>query len=740
MNIAVRRFHLALLLMLSASAALAQSRPLAGHVPTEVLAQAQRLGRVAPPTPVALALTLPLRNSDDLQDFLRRVHDPTNTQYGRFFTPEEFTERFGPTRSDYEAVRTWAQAQGLRVTGTHANRLVLDVAGSAGTVQAALGVRLGRYQTMLGREFRAAENAPRLPVKIAARLAGIAGLNTVAVRRPRAREAFALPAGIGSGPRGGLTPLDIRNAYNLNSAGLTGAGQTLAVFELANYQGSDVDSYARMFSLPVVPRQNIAVDGGADLPADGSDEATLDIELQMALAPGASKILVYQGPNTDAGVLDTYNRIAIDNIAKQISTSWGSAEATVDTPTRNAEYAIFQQMAAQGQTIYAAAGDEGAFDDGTNLGVDDPGSQPFVCGVGGTRLATTGVGGTYVGETTWNAGSAQAGAGGGGISQVWPLPDYQQGIISPASGGSGKMRNVPDVALNADPNTGYAIFYSGTWHVYGGASCAAPLWAGFTALVNQQRVANGSGVLGAANPSLYRAATANGYGVYASLFHDIADNSNNLRYVAVGGYDLATGLGSFNGANLLAALSSGPAPGGGIVGGSFRAGLNFFSMPYDYPNASLDGLFGYSGVRLAAWRPDLLQYVLNPTPNADRAHIGQGYWARFPRAVTVTAKGNAADAHADFGIGLGVGWNSIGDPFPAVVPVAGLKLDVGGQIFAFADAVQAGLIDGTLYRYDASLKSGQGDYVAVGAGDVIAPGQGLWLHASRPLNLIVPPP
>nr|MDQ2688205.1 hypothetical protein [Armatimonadota bacterium] len=214
----------------------------------------------------------------------------------------------------------------------------------------------------------------------------------------------------------------------------------------------------------------------------------------------------------------------------------------------------------------------------------------------------------------------------------------------------------------------------------------------------------------------------------------------NLHYPAVAGYDLATGLGSFNGANLLAALSAAPSTGGGVIGGNFRAGLNFFSLPYDYSGVSLNALFGYNGVQLAAWRPDLLQYVLTPTAPTDAVHIGQGYWARFPRAVTVTTAGAAADPHANFPLNLPLGWNAIGDPFPAAVSVSGLQFVADGRTLAFADAVSAGWVSGTLYRYDASQNSGAGGYVATGAGDALAPGQGCWLHAARPLTLVIPPP
>ena len=281
---------------------------------------------------------------------------------------------------------------------------------------------------------------------------------------------------------------------------------------------------------------------------------TLDIELQMALASGASKIVVYEGPNSGTGVIDTYNRIATDNLAKQISTSWGLDEASNSGAMLSAENAIFQQMAAQGQTIFAASGDSGAYDNGSSLSVDDPASQPYMVGVGGTRLSTNGAGGSYARETTWNSGGN---GGGGGISSVWPIPSWQLGVISPNSQASTAMRNVPDVSLDADPNTGYAIAFGGGWYLYGGTSCAAPLWSAFAALVNQQRAAVGLGWLGFLNAQLYPLAQGTSY---SSLLHDIADGSTNRFYPAVAGYDCATGLGSFQGANLLAALAGGSVP------------------------------------------------------------------------------------------------------------------------------------------------------------------------------------
>ena len=278
------------------------------------------------------------------------------------------------------------------------------------------------------------------------------------------------------------------------------------------------------FGLPSAKLKNILVDGGSNSGID--PEVTLDIELAIALAP-ESQIYVYEGPNSNQGVLDTYNQIATDNLAKQVSTSWGLGENLVNTQYLQAENAIFQQMAAQGQTIYAAAGDSGAYDDYPNnsshaLVVDDPASQPYVVGVGGTTLSV-------------NAANMC-------LSEVnqYGMMALAMELVEVVSAAFGQFlrgkqmyppciqmthRNVPDVALNADPNTGYAIYYNGQWQTYGGTSCAAPLWAAFTACVNQELAAAKKPPLGFANPILY----AIGKGAsYASNFHDVTTGNNLL--------------------------------------------------------------------------------------------------------------------------------------------------------------------------------------------------------------------
>ncbi len=533
---------------------------LRGHVPTKAIAAAGWTGRLAPATSISVVFALPLRNQGELQDLLRRTYDRTDPLYGHYLTPQEFTDRFGPSQADYDAIIAYARSQGLTVAGTHPNRTLLDVSGSAGAVEAAFKLNLQQYRGADGREFYAPDNDPEVPDFVAARVVGVIGLDNAAVWHTHssftsaAEMANTSPYQIGTGPGGGLTPGDIQTAYNLTGVAVSGSGQTLGLFELDGYSTSDVAGYVGYYGLPSVPLSNVLIDGYSGRAGSGASEVTLDIELQIALAPGASQIIVYEGPNSSTGVVDTYNRIATDNLAKQVSTSWGLSEGQSSTIIINSENAAFQQMAAQGQSIFAASGDSGAYDNGSTLSVDDPSSQPYMVGTGGTQLFVNS-GETYNRESSWNVNNTvSGGAGGGGVSSIWAIPTWQQGITSAVST---TMRNVPDVSLNADQYTGYSVYYHGGWQIFGGTSCAAPLWAAFTARVNQQRAANGNPPLGFANPAIYQIGIGTRYG---ADFHDIADNSTNLYYHAITGYDNDTGWGSFNGANLLADLAPVAAP------------------------------------------------------------------------------------------------------------------------------------------------------------------------------------
>ncbi len=528
---------------------------LSGHVPSKAVSEAVFLKGLDSPTFVPVTFVLPLRNQEALEALIQRLYDPTDEEhYGKYLTPEEFAEQFSPTQEDYDQVMAYAKSLGLTISGTHSNRTLLNVSGPAESIEKAFNLHLQQYQKADGRIFYAPDNDPEVLRPIASIIRGVVGLDNHAVwhtyNRPKKTTEVILASDTGSntfpsGPGGGYAPKDIVTAYNLTHMATNGTNQTIALFELGSYLASDLQEYTQYFGLPTAKIQNILVDGGSTSGID--PEVILDIELALAIAP-KSHILVYEGPNSGQGVLDTYNRIATDNRAKQVSTSWGLGEGFSNTQSLQAENAIFQQMAAQGQTIYAAAGDSGAYDDGSQtLMVDDPASQPYVVGVGGTRLIVNSTNGAYSNETVWNDGPGDA--GGGGVSTVWPIPSWQKNVSTVYSKTN---RNVPDVTLNADPDTGYSIYYNGQWTIYGGTSCAAPLWAAFTARVNQKRVENKKSVLGFANPFFYAIGLGSSYN---ADFHDIT-TGNNLYYSAGTGYDNASGWGSFNGANLLHNLAS----------------------------------------------------------------------------------------------------------------------------------------------------------------------------------------
>lgn len=529
---------------------------LSGHIPSQAVSKAVFLNDLDPNWNVTITFTFPLRNENELNELLQGLYDPSDVEnYGKYLSSEEFIERFAPTEEDYQKVLAYAEEMGLSVTEQHSNRLLLTATGQTKTLESAFKLNLHHYQLPNGRKFYAPNNEPLIPSSVASVIQGVIGLDNHAVWKPHHRFKQTPSGASGeiqahSASPEGFSPQDIVNAYNLTSVDADGSGQIIALFQLGSYLQSDIDYYSKTFGLPPAKLKHILVGGGSHSGPDS--EVTLDIELAHALAP-QSQIYVYEGPNTNQGVINTYNRIATDNIAKQVSTSWGLGEDSNDPKSLQSENAIFKQMAAQGQTMYAAAGDSGAYDDyspddpsSKRLAVDDPASQPYVVGVGGTKL-TVDSKGAYASESVWNDGLDE-GAGGGGVSQFWAIPAWQKNIPQISSQ---KNRNVPDVSLNADPNTGYAIYFKGKWDVIGGTSCAAPLWASFTALVNQKRVAAQKHTLGFANPVYYAIGTGSSY---AADFHDVADG-DNLHYPAHPGYDNATGWGSLNGANLLEDLT-----------------------------------------------------------------------------------------------------------------------------------------------------------------------------------------
>jgi subtilase family serine protease len=328
---------------------------------------------------------------------------------------------------------------------------------------------------------------------------------------------------------------------------LTGAGQVAGLFEMDGYYANDITAYEVLAGLPSVTLTNVLVDGFAGNPVnpDYVVEVSLDIEMVIDMAPGLASLMVYEAPLDPTTPYDELNRIATDNLAKQISSSW-LITIIVNTPIPDQ---VYEEFGAQGQSFFQCSGDYGAFYPGVFQWSDDP----YITIVGGTTLTTRKAGGPWTAETTWTPYS------GGGVSSNYmdnySIPSYQVGIDMTANGGSTTLRNIPDVALTADNI--WVIADNGESGPVGGTSCATPLWAGFTALINEQATANTQPLAGFLNPALYSL----GKGPNAALyFHDITTGNNTNSgspsyYYAVAGYDLCTGWGTPTGTNLINSLA-----------------------------------------------------------------------------------------------------------------------------------------------------------------------------------------
>ena len=490
-----------------------------------------------------LAVILPLRNQAQADALVQQLYDPHSPYYHHYLSVDEFTERFGTPQADYDTVVGWAVAQGLTVTNTTRNRHIVDVEGSVDAIDAALNVHMTMYQhPTQNRQFFAPDREPTvtLPVPVLQ----IGGLDNYTLPQPRLRRgtvaqvADAVAHAGGSGPGGEYLPSDMRAAY-YGSGPLTGAGQTVGILSFDGYKSADLQQYLALVGITTnVPINNVLANGFSGLCGDGGagcddGEQVLDIGNVLGMAPGITQILFYEG-NSGPDIL---NQMATDNLAKVLSCSWGSTDlGTANDP-------IFIEFQMQGQTYANATGDKGAYNASSWL---PPSLNSRILQVGGTSLTTASPGGAWASESAWLDG------GGGFYSPAgYDIPTYQQlaGVINASNGGSNTLRNDPDVAAEADFDN--PTFSNGHVGTAGGTSFAAPRWAGFIALVNEQSIANGGGTVGFVNPAIYTVGTTPAQ--YASDFHDIISGSNG--FPAVTGYDLVTGWGSPNGESLIAALA-----------------------------------------------------------------------------------------------------------------------------------------------------------------------------------------
>jgi subtilase family serine protease len=560
---------------------------------------ARSVGTLSTSARIPILVALSPRDPSALARYAAAVSEPGSSLYRHFLTVAEFRARFAPTNQQIAAVEASLRSHGLAPGSVTANGLLIPVSASAGRLASALGTSFAQVKLRSGGTAFANTRAPQFDTSVASLIQGVIGLDTLThphalsldlphVSGAHSRLAVAHATAATGGPQpcaaassaapgqDAYTANEIAGAYNFNSlygAGDEGAGIKVALFELEPNSTSDVTAYQSCYATSATVTY-VKEDGGAGS-GYGQGEAALDIEDVIGLAPQAS-VDVYQAPNSNTGLIDNYTAIVDNDTDKVVSTSWGECESSSGSTIINEEGTLFEQAATQGQTIFAAAGDDGSTDCGTSsLAVDDPASQPYVTGVGGLHMSTTSYPPT---ESVWNDSTTATGAGGGGVSISHAMPSYQSGapsslnVINSHSSGSqcgapsgSYCREVPDVSADADPYTGYLIYYEGSWTGIGGTSAAAPLWAAFTALVDASSSCAGKSI-GFANPLLYNAAAS----AYSSDFTDVTSGNNDYTpdlyagglYPAGTGYDMASGLGSPDGATLPATLCGG----GGTTG------------------------------------------------------------------------------------------------------------------------------------------------------------------------------
>jgi hypothetical protein len=600
----------------------AETQILHGLVPAAVARfNLQPTGQLPATRSLQLAIGLPLRNPEALDALLQQLYNPASPDFHQYLTLEQFTEQFGPTEQDYEAVKNFARTNGLAVTTTYSNRLVLDVAGPVAAVEKAFHITLRTYRhPSEARDFFAPDTEPTVDANLP--VADVQGLSDFSKPHPKLHKMNAVNAApkSGSAPDGSGNYFgnDFRNAYAPNVT-LTGAGQMVGLVEFDGFYSNDIFTYATEAGngRTNIVIQTVLLDGYNGVPTtgpnSGNPEVSLDIEMAMAMAPGLTEIVVFEGNPNSVIPNDVLNSmLSYSNTVKNLSCSWGWSGGP-STTTDN----IFRSMAAVGQSFFNASGDSDAFTAGASStnGVDNPSlanapaSSPYITQVGGTTL-TTGTGSSYSSETVWNWGyDSSAGAyvgSSGGISSYYSIPSWQTNISNMAGrGGSTVNRNIPDVALTAD--NVYVTYGNGSSAEFGGTSCATPLWAAFIALVNQQAVAGGRTNVGFINPAIYAVAAGTNY---ASCFHDVTNGNNtwssspNLFY-ATNGYDLCTGLGTPNGQNLIRALAPPDSLGitpltgfaaSGLVGGPFSGAPQNLTLT----NSSASAL-NWSLINTSSW-------------------------------------------------------------------------------------------------------------------------------------------
>jgi kumamolisin len=501
---------------------------------------ARSLGKADPAERLEVTVLLRHRAADALLNRVKQGHSAGKPS--EHIKREDFAQQFGANPADIQEVKKFANTHGLAVVQESAARRSVVLSGTVEQFNRAFAVDLQRIEHD-GGTYRGRTGAVHIPDELHGKVEGVFGLDN----RQQAKPHFRVRAqgkAQAHATSSSFTPPQLASLYNFPAG--TGQGQCVGLIELGGgYQPADLQTYLSGLGLPVPTVSAVSVDQGANTPTgdpNGPDgEVMLDIEVVAAIAPQA-QIAVYFAPNTDQGFLDAVTTAIHDTTYKPsvISISWGGPESSWTQQSLTAFDQAFQAAAALGITVCVAAGDNGSSDGASGDNVDFPASDPYVLACGGTSVQASG--NAITSETVWNDG-AQGGSTGGGISTFFPLPPCQEGLIaSRTAGGSTALANrgVPDVAGDADEDTGYNVRVDGSDTAIGGTSAVAPLWAGLIARINSS---SGKSA-GYINPTLYQNQPA---------FNDITQG-NNGDFAAAKGWDACTGMGSPNGTNIAAAL------------------------------------------------------------------------------------------------------------------------------------------------------------------------------------------
>lgn len=522
---------------------------------------AQPLISLAPTTPLPIALVLRGRDPAGLARLVTAISTPGTPAYRQYLTPAAFAQRFGPAPAERALVgRALQQAQFTLLSAQNTD-VLLWARGSIAQIERFFHVQMHAYRTNNGVAYVAPDRVPAIPALLHDSVVGVLGLDT----RPRLL-AHPLQRPLDASIGGGLAPADIARAYDLGplqSQGLDGSNQTIALAEIDTFHTSDIAAYDQAFDLKTPAITVVSVAGGA---TGTSMEAPMDIEMLHAVAPHAH-LIVYEGPSDLASLAQMFSQIVSEHRAQILSISLGICEADGSGQgSGNFVAAInsaFQQAVAEGMSVLVASGDSGAYGCQSHaLSVILPASDPNVTAVGGTTLFLQ-TNGDYDYEASWE-GPLEGVGSGGGVSTIYARPTWQTGGGGLATLGAGR-RLVPDVSADADPLSGYLVYDSegknilgqtrcgsgGCWQVGAGTSAAAPLWAGLIALANQAAATHGKPALGFLNPALYALANA---GRSPAPFHDVTEGGN-LYYAAGPGWDACTGWGSPDAAVLVPDLA-----------------------------------------------------------------------------------------------------------------------------------------------------------------------------------------